>query len=61
MYLPVELRDAIEDLADRDHLSMTSVIVRLLAEQLDMTPPAYCYPKANGADRQEELPLTKAS
>jgi hypothetical protein len=56
--LPHEVRARAQALADRDGLSLTNTIERLLAEALDVPVPAYCLPKSTD---QEELPLSKAS
>lgn len=56
--LPHEVRARAQALADRDGLSLTNTIERLLAEALDVPVPAYCQPKTT---KQEELPLSKAS
>jgi hypothetical protein len=56
--LPVELRRAAEEVAQREQMPLGDVITRLVAEGLELPAPAYCYPKATA---QEELPLNKAS
>jgi len=60
VYLPVELRLAVEEVADQDGLPLTAVVTRFVAECLGKPAPAYCLPKAMSHD-QKELPLGKAS
>jgi len=60
VYLPVELRMAIEEIADQDGLPLTAVVTRFVAECLGKQPPAYCFPKETVHD-QKELPLERAS
>jgi len=56
--LPVDLRRAAEEIAQREQLPLGDVITRFVAESLNLPAPAYCYPKV---EAQEELPLNKAS
>jgi hypothetical protein len=58
VYLPVELRQAAEDAAQRQGLALSPYLVRIIAEAHGMEAPVNCYPRNN---KQEELPLNKAS
>lgn len=60
VYLPVELRLAVEELADQDGLPITAVVTRFVAEGLGQSPPTYCLPKTT-LHNQKELPLDRAS
>ncbi|MGH3575929.1 MAG: hypothetical protein ACRDUW_29625, partial [Pseudonocardiaceae bacterium] len=60
VYLPVELRVAVEEIAEQDGLPLTAVVTRFVAECLGKSPPSYCLPKAT-LHNQTELPLDKAS
>lgn len=54
--LPLELRAALEDIAQAEGLSRGDIMTRLLAEGLGQPVPPYCRPR-----NQQELPLDKAS
>lgn len=54
--LPVELRRAAEEIAQREQLPLGDVITRIVAEGLGIPAPAYCYPSIT---QQQELPLTQ--
>lgn len=56
--LPIELRRASEEIAQREGLPLGDVITRIVAEGLGIPAPAYCYPERTA---QEELPLNRAS
>jgi hypothetical protein len=58
VYLPVELRSVVESAAERAGLALSPYLVRLIAEAHGMEAPVNCYPKN---EKQEELPLSKAS
>lgn len=60
VYLPVELRVAVEEIAEQEGLPLTAVVTRFVAECLGKQPPSYCLPKPTLHD-QKELPLDKAS
>jgi len=60
VYLPVELRLAIEEIADQGGLPLTAVVTRCVAECLGKQPPAYCFP-TESLHSQKEPPLEKAS
>jgi hypothetical protein len=58
VYLPLEIREAAEEIADREGIGLSPFLTRLIADALGLEAPSYCYPKV---EVQEELPLNKAS
>jgi hypothetical protein len=56
--LPIDLRQAAEEIARREQMPLGDVITRIVAEGLGIPAPAYCYPAPT---QQSELPLTQAS